>query len=87
MLVTYLFTTTYAFDGTFEFTFVYGVCCNQTAFSQVYGITYNGSGPSKQIAKNICAEQAIQAVVAKKCQESREKFVKQMIEVGDQVTA
>ena len=50
-------------------------------------IKYNGSGPSKQIAKNICAEQAIQAVVAKKCQESREKFVKQMIEVGDQVTA
>ena len=51
---------------------------------QVFGNTYSGSGPSKQIAKNICAEQAIQAVVAKKSQESREKIVKQK-ETGDQV--
>lgn len=53
---------------------------------EVMGNTYSGSGPSKQIAKNICAEQAIQAVVAKKCLESRGKIEQQLLETsgGDQ---
>ncbi len=32
---------------------------------------FTGTGPSKQIAKNICAEHVIQFVVTKKCNESR----------------
>jgi len=35
------------------------------------GAIFFGTGPSKQIAKNICAEHAIQAVVVKKCEESK----------------
>lgn len=40
---------------------------------QVDGLTFNGTGPSKQIAKNICAEHVIQHVVTKKCNESKAK--------------
>jgi len=35
--------------------------------------TFSGTGPSKQIAKNICAEHVIQYVVTKKCNENRNK--------------
>lgn len=42
-----------------------------TAQASVYGEIYTGTGPSKAIAKNICAEQAIQAIVAKKCFEKK----------------
>ena len=44
-----------------------------TAQCVVYGDTFTGTGPSKQIAKNICAEHAIQAVVVKKSKEAKEK--------------
>jgi len=37
--------------------------------------TFSGTGPSKQIAKNICAEHVIQYVVTKKCNENRNKPV------------
>lgn len=37
------------------------------------GESFTGTGPSKQIAKNICAEHVIQHVVTKKCNESRAK--------------
>ena len=40
---------------------------------QVEGEDFQGTGPSKQIAKNICAEHVIQFVVTKKCNESRAK--------------
>lgn len=50
-----------------------------TALATVYGEKYQGMGPSKAIAKNICAEQVIQAIVAKKCQEKRESM-----ETGDE---
>jgi len=42
-----------------------------TAQCKVEEDTFFGTGPSKQIAKNICAEHAIQAVVVKKCEESK----------------
>jgi len=41
-----------------------------TAQCAVEGETFSGTGPSKQIAKNICAEHVIQYVVTKKCKES-----------------
>jgi len=44
-----------------------------TAQCSIDGETFTGTGPSKQIAKNICAEHVIQYVVTKKCNESREK--------------
>ena len=40
---------------------------------QVEGENFQGTGPSKQIAKNICAEHVIQFVVTKKCNENRAK--------------
>lgn len=36
-------------------------------------MTFQGTGPSKQIAKNICAEHVIQHLVTKKCNESKLK--------------
>ena len=42
-----------------------------TAQCVVDGQTFTGTGPSKQIAKNICAEHAIQFVVVKKSQEAK----------------
>jgi len=43
--------------------------------------TFSGTGPSKQIAKNICAEHVIQYVVTKKCNENRNKpMVQEMAE-------
>ena len=44
-----------------------------TAQCVVYGDTFTGTGPSKQVAKNICAEHAIQAVVIKKSKEAKIK--------------
>jgi hypothetical protein len=44
-----------------------------TAQAVVEGSTFSGTGPSKQIAKNICAEHVIQHVVTKKCNENRNK--------------
>merc|ERR1711944_188074 len=44
-----------------------------TAQCTVDGETFAGTGPSKQIAKNICAEHVIQYVVTKKCNEARTK--------------
>lgn len=44
-----------------------------TAQCVVDGETFTGTGPSKQIAKNICAEHAIQAVVVKKSKEAKIK--------------
>jgi len=44
-----------------------------TAQCIVDGQTFTGTGPSKQIAKNICAEHAIQFVVVKKSQEAKLK--------------
>ena len=44
-----------------------------TAQCIVDGQTFSGTGPSKQIAKNICAEHVIQFVVTKKCNEARTK--------------
>lgn len=44
-----------------------------TAQCVVSGDTFTGTGPSKQIAKNICAEHAIQAVVVKKSNEAKQK--------------
>ena len=46
-----------------------------TAQCIVDGQTFAGTGPSKQIAKNICAEHVIQYVVTKKCSENRNKPV------------
>lgn len=43
--------------------------------------TFFGTGPSKQIAKNICAEHAIQSVVVKKCETS--KTLEQKNEEGE----
>merc|ERR1712109_345625 len=37
--------------------------------------TFSGTGPSKQIAKNICAEHVIQFVVTKKCTEKKPPVV------------
>jgi hypothetical protein len=62
----------------------YGLLLRNFDICQVYGVYYTGSGPSKQIAKNVCAEHAVKAVVTKKCQESREKFVQQIAD-SDQV--
>ena len=45
-----------------------------TAQCVVDGETFTGTGPSKQIAKNICAEHAIQAVVSKKCSDPKNKM-------------
>ena len=42
---------------------------------QIEGETFSGTGPSKQIAKNICAEHVVQYVVTKKCTESKVKVV------------
>ena len=42
-------------------------------YIQVDDQTFSGTGPSKQIAKNICAEHVIQYVVTKKCNENRNK--------------
>lgn len=50
-----------------------------TAQATVYGENYQGLGPSKAIAKNICAEQVIQAIVARKCKEKRDSM-----ETGDE---
>lgn len=44
-----------------------------TAQCVVNGETFTGTGPSKQIAKNICAEHAVQAVVVKKSKEAKMK--------------
>jgi len=44
-----------------------------TAQCTVDGESFHGTGPSKQIAKNICAEHVIQFVVTKKCNENRAK--------------
>merc|ERR1719461_1055037 len=44
-----------------------------TAQCEIEGENFQGTGPSKQIAKNICAEHVIQFVVTKKCNESRAK--------------
>ena len=44
-----------------------------TAQCVIEGETFTGTGPSKQIAKNICAEHAIQAVVVKKSEEAKLK--------------
>ena len=41
-----------------------------TAQCEVDEETFTGTGPSKQIAKNICAEKAIQHVVVRKCEAS-----------------
>ena len=41
--------------------------------SQVDGMTFSGTGPSKAIAKNICAEHAIQYVVSKRCTDPKNK--------------
>ena len=40
---------------------------------QVEGENFMGTGPSKQIAKNICAEHCIQYIVTKRCTESKNK--------------
>jgi len=45
-----------------------------TAQCEIEGETFSGTGPSKQIAKNICAEHVIQFVVTKKCSESKAKL-------------
>merc|ERR1739846_119749 len=44
-----------------------------TAQCVIEGETFSGTGPSKQIAKNICAEHVIQFVVTKKCTEPKVK--------------
>lgn len=44
-----------------------------TAQCVVDGITFSGTGPSKQIAKNICAEHAIHSVVVKKSEQAKIK--------------
>lgn len=44
-----------------------------TAQCTVDGEVFTGTGPSKQIAKNICAEHAIQAIVSKRCSDSKNK--------------
>merc|ERR1711862_96096 len=44
-----------------------------TAQCTVEGESFQGTGPSKQITKNICAEHVIQFVVTKKCNENRAK--------------
>merc|ERR1712083_960170 len=69
---------------TYTFLDVEGVAPNMpqhmfTAMATVHGEKYQGMGPSKAIAKNICAEQVIQAIVAKKCAEKRE-----MMDTGDE---
>jgi len=69
---------------TYTFLDVEGVAPNMpqhmfTAMATVHGEKYQGIGPSKAIAKNICAEQVIQAIVAKKCAEKRE-----MMDTGDE---
>lgn len=46
-----------------------------TAQCEIEGETFSGTGPSKQIAKNICAEHVIQFVVTKKCTEPKPKVV------------
>ena len=40
---------------------------------QVEGVNFQGTGPSKQIAKNICAEHCIQHIVTKRVAESKTK--------------
>ena len=37
------------------------------------GESFHGTGPSKQIAKNICAEHCIQYIVTKRCTENKNK--------------
>jgi len=44
-----------------------------TATCNVEGENFMGTGPSKQIAKNICAEHCIQYIVTKRCTESKNK--------------
>jgi len=46
-----------------------------TAQCEIEGETFSGTGPSKQIAKNICAEHVIQFVVTKKCTEKKPPVV------------
>jgi len=50
-----------------------GVGQLHTAQALVLGDIYSGTGPSKTIAKNICADKAIPAVIAKKIYEKKEK--------------
>jgi hypothetical protein len=40
---------------------------------QVENQSFSGTGPSKQIAKNICAEHVIQFVVTKRCTDPKNK--------------
>ena len=40
---------------------------------QIEGENFMGTGPSKQIAKNICAEHCIQYIATKRCTESKNK--------------
>jgi hypothetical protein len=54
-----------------------------TAQCVVDGQTFSGTGPSKQIAKNICAEHVIQFVVTKKCNEARTKSQTASVVVTD----
>jgi len=42
-----------------------------TAQCEIEGETFSGTGPSKQIAKNICAEHVIQFIVTKRCTEKK----------------
>jgi len=44
-----------------------------TAACTVEGVNFQGTGPSKQIAKNICAEHCIQHIVTKRVAESKTK--------------
>jgi len=44
-----------------------------TATCTVEGENFHGTGPSKQIAKNICAEHCIQYIVTKRCTENKNK--------------
>jgi|ERR1711874_59150 len=44
-----------------------------TANASLMGETFSGTGPSHVIAKNICAEHIIQAIVTKKCSENKVK--------------
>jgi len=44
-----------------------------TAEATLMGETFSGTGPTQVIAKNICAEHIIQAIVTKKCNENKVK--------------
>ena len=61
--------------------------CMSLTNLQVEGENFMGTGPSKQIAKNICAEHCIQYIVTKRCTESKNKAAEAAKQVAAAATA